>query len=197
VQAAELDDESPEVEAARKVLREEQTTGSLDELPDVMERAKSSASPVSDAALQKAAQLEFEDRFSDEHVRAAIVGFAKDLAANPREIKRFINVFRFYAYVDFWRQTSGLTAPGREGAAKLARLAIGWPHLLSELGRDHPTERKPLLALLEQAAADDEAWAIRVASLPERVKPDLQPEGKLRALLKTEPKVGETSAGFV
>ena len=48
-----------------------------------------------------------------------LLRFARDLSGT-REIKRFVNVFRFYAYIDFWRRTQGLETPGLDGAGKLA-----------------------------------------------------------------------------
>lgn len=35
------------------------------------------------------------------------------LPPNPREIKRFINVYRFYAFIQYEREAAGLPAPWR------------------------------------------------------------------------------------
>jgi hypothetical protein len=171
-----------------------------------MERVKGSAAaagtarPNLDAVLQKAARLEFKDRFSDAHARAMLLRHAADLSGNPREIKRFVNVFRFYAYVDFWRQTQGLEHPGLDGAAKLARIAIGWPSLLSTLAREVSRNgtQVSLLACLEDAAGgDDAAWTTGLALAPEPARTSIAAVPQLRAVIAGEPRVGETAAGFL
>jgi len=43
---------------------------------------------------------------------------------------------RFYAFIQYEREAAGLPAPTLEGVAKLALLAVRYPHLLSALGED-------------------------------------------------------------
>ena len=198
---AEIEDDSKEVVEARAALRAAETTGSLEGIADAIEvvqanaEAAGTATARTRAVLQKAGRLEFKDQFSDAHARAMLVRHAADLSGNPREIKRFVNVFRFYAYVDFWRRTQGLPTPGLEGAAKLARIAIGWPSLLSTLARDvpHNGAQASLLAVLEEAA-DDAAWERGVKLAPQRNQARLS---ELRAVVGRKPHVGETIAGFL
>jgi KAP family P-loop domain/EVE domain len=197
----EVDPDSAEVVEARKAIREAETSGSLEGIADAMNEVKADARTAGtatanlDAVLQKAARLEFKDRFSDAHARAMLMRHARELSGNPREIKRFINVFRFYAYVDFWRRTRGLDTPGLEGAAKLARIAISWPNLLSTLARDvtHNGTRAPLLAVLEDSG-DDESWNRSVGLAPERTQAQLD---GLRTVIGREPHVGDRVTGFL
>jgi hypothetical protein len=203
-QVAPLADDAPEVERAREAIRDAQSTGALEEIPDALEkvreqaRASGTATASLEVALQKAARLEFEDAFSDAHAREMLKRHAADLSGNPREIKRFINVFRFYAYIDFWRRTEGFETPGLEGAAKLARIAIGWPSLLSALAKYHTEDgtTQPLLAYLESANGNDQRWQELVALAPKRNRAQLAlPE--LRAVIRKNPRVGENVAGFL
>lgn len=75
---------------------------------------------LSDAILQHAARIVYASEFDDHapEVQALVERHAADLDRNPREIKRFLNVFRFYAYVAFWRRSAGFDAPDLDGAAK-------------------------------------------------------------------------------
>jgi KAP family P-loop domain len=205
VQLAEVPDDAPQVQSARKAIRDLSGTRSLEAIPEAMEqlreeaRAEGTASPELEAVLQKAARLEFENDFSDDHARKMLLRYAGDLSGNPREIKRFVNVFRFYAYVDFWRRTQGFDTPGLEGAAKLARIAIGWPNMLNALA--HQVTRDgmtlPLIAHLEQADGDDAVWIECVALAPERVRARLAALPELRAAIGKDPKVGACVAGFL
>jgi KAP-like P-loop domain-containing protein len=204
-QLAEVPDDAPEVLKARKSIRDRKGTHSLEAIPEAMDqlreeaRTDGTASPEREAVLQKAARLEFENDFSDEHARRMLLRYANDLSGNPREIKRFVNVFRFYAYVDFWRRTQGFDTPGLEGAAKLARIAIGWPSMLTALARDVARNGTslPLIAHLEQAKGDDAVWAECVALAPERVRARLAALPELRAAIAKEPLVGASVAGFL
>ena len=141
---AEIADDAPEVVEARELIKAAETTGTLEGVGDAYDEVRKSY-PVqgvrAEAIVQKAARLEFADRFDDGTARDMLLRFARDLSGNPREIKRFVNVFRFYAYIDFWRRTQGLETPGLDGAGKLARLAIGWPSLLSTLAARRERQR--------------------------------------------------------
>jgi hypothetical protein len=205
VQLAEIPDDAPEVLSARKEMRDRKGSQSLEAIPEAMEqlreeeRAAGTDSPEKEAVRQKAARLEFENDFSDKHARRMLLRYANDLSGNPREIKRFVNVFRFYAYVDFWRRTQRFETPGLEGAAKLARIAIGWPSMLNALARDVARNGTtlPLIAHLEHANEDDKVWAECVALAPEHVRSRLEALPELRAAIAKEPFVGAYVDGFL
>jgi hypothetical protein len=101
------------------------------------------------AAARLAADRVYDDLYSDENAYAAI---ERSLAAltlsNPRELKRYVNVFRFYSFVTYRRALAGAPRATDEEVAKLAVLTIRWPHLLSLLARDwdalgHPARSSP------------------------------------------------------
>ncbi|HKV29974.1 MAG TPA: hypothetical protein VJT14_03055 [Candidatus Dormibacteraeota bacterium] len=67
-------------------------------------------------------------------IRETILNIVTQLPSkNPREIKRAINLFRFYAFIGAERQFAGLDAPDLKQAAKLATLAVRWPEHLGRL----------------------------------------------------------------
>jgi hypothetical protein len=196
---AEIADDAPEVVEARELIKAAETTGTLEGVGDAYDEVRKSY-PVQDvraeAIVQKAARLEFADRFDDGTARDMLLRFARDLSGNPREIKRFVNVFRFYAYIDFWRRTQGLETPGLDGAGKLARLAIGWPSLLSTLATDVSVNGTsgPLLQALEATA--DAEWEQVSCLAPERVHDQLA-KAPLREVIRGEPHIGASASSFL
>jgi len=52
---------------------------------------------------------------------------------NPREIKRFVNLFRFYSFIAQRGRLIGRPAASREQIAKVAAFAIRWPSVVSML----------------------------------------------------------------
>lgn len=197
VMALEDDDES--VVEARELIQE--ARGDDDSLAGVevaLEQAKERdpnrerSGPRREVVFQRAARLVYAEQFDERRpeVQALVRRHAGDLNRNPREIKRFLNVFRFYAYVAFWRRAAGIDAPELDGAAKLAMLAVRCPHLLSALGSDG------LLAGLEQSADDDGAWETALRKAPERVRAEVE-NADVREILQREPRVAARSAGFL
>jgi hypothetical protein len=92
----------------------------------------------------EAANRVFVELYSDADSRDAIVDALPKLdSANPREIKRFINLFRFYSFVAQQDRLRGAPAPDGPEIAKLAVLAIRWPHLLNALGARLPIDGAP------------------------------------------------------
>lgn len=148
---------------------------------------------LSEAVLQRAARLVYADEFDDRapEVRALVERHAADLERNPREIKRFLNVFRFYAYVAFWRRSADIDAPDLDGVAKLATLAVRCPQLLSALGDER------LLATLEDAANSDELWANELNRAPEHVRTELTGAPQLRTIIGRAPRLEERAVGFL
>lgn len=120
---------------------------------------------------------------------------------NPRQVKRFINLFRFYAFIEAVRafSSSDDTATADLPAiAKLAAIAIRWPSLLTALTRRSSDSHT--LTVLEGAAVGP-GWAdalvaaglIRVAAKPDAdvLKAESRRFDDLRLLLAGEPKVGD------
>ncbi|MFF5107851.1 P-loop NTPase fold protein [Streptosporangium sp. NPDC000509] len=109
------------------------------------------------AATREAADRVFDDLYSDENAYRAIEFVLPALTFfNPREIKRYVNVFRFYSFLTYRRALAG-AAPASDGeVAKLAALAVQWPHLLTLLAME--TDGESVLRRLEDAANDDAGW---------------------------------------
>jgi hypothetical protein len=152
------------------------------------------------------------DRFTDQDrdVQELIERQAKELSGNPREIKRFINVFRFYAFIQIARQANGLGAPTFEQVAKLSILAVRWPHLLAVFARHtQPGSDKRILEYLETAAMEMEKPAdgtgdklkewkekVEAISLPPRIRQQML-SAELRRFLAHEPAAGNSMAGLL
>jgi hypothetical protein len=198
-QIAEIADDAPEVVQARALIKAAETTGTLEGVGDAYEEVRKSY-PVqgvrADAIVQKAARLEFADRFDDGTARDMLLRFAHDLSGNPREIKRFVNVFRFYAYIDFWRRTQGLETPGLDGAGKLARLAIGWPSLLSTLATDVGVNGSSVTLLQTLETTPDGEWQDILARAPARARDQLA-QAALREVIRGRPHIGAAAANFL
>ncbi|MDP9845203.1 P-loop NTPase fold protein [Streptosporangium lutulentum] len=111
------------------------------------------------SATREAADRVFDDLYSDENAYRAIEFVLPALTFfNPREIKRYVNVFRFYSFLTYRRTLAG-AAPASDGeVAKLAALTIHWPHLLSLLVKE--VGEATVLEELERAAstAGDRTW---------------------------------------
>jgi hypothetical protein len=76
---------------------------------------------------------------------------ASFLDPNPREIKRFVNVFRFFVMIQTERNLAGLQGPASlNDLAKLAVLGIRFPSLLAALGQPlGNTDGRSVFELLE------------------------------------------------
>lgn len=203
-EAADLGDDADEVREIEELLKEEHIATAADVRP-ALDRVRERAAQVAPlttrrrAAIQKVGRKEFAQRLKEEdpEVRRMLRRLVGDLPPNPREIKRFINVFRFYAYIQHWREDAGLPAPTLDGVAKLALLAVRYPHLLSELGKDIVLDdgRRCLLSWLE-SAQDEADWMKRTDVVPEHLRMEMQ-TATLRALVTREPLVGPVASGFL
>jgi KAP family P-loop domain len=95
---------------------------------------------------------------------------------NPREIKRFVNLFRFYSFIAQRSHLIGGLGASREQIAKVAAFAIRWPSVVSMLAAVPDTNGYILQALENAARADDPAlWdkAVR-ENLPRLIPPYAQ-----------------------
>lgn len=130
-------------------------------------------------AAAEASKRVYERTFNDrDPVIAKFVGEVAHLVGrNPRQIKRYVNVFRFYSTLRHaLRVDSALTIdlPADDVLAKFVALSIQWPHALDCLrlvkeiyANGVAAERKSLLTLLEEESriglgddiAGDESWA--------------------------------------
>ncbi|MEV7011026.1 P-loop NTPase fold protein [Streptosporangium sp. NPDC051022] len=148
------------------------TAATLDEAARLAQEALGIESPDMigglSAAAREAADRVFDDLYSDENAYRAIEFVLPALTFfNPRQIKRYVNVFRFYSFLTYRRTLAGAAPASEAEVAKLAALTIHWPHLLSLLVME--VEGVTVLQSLERAAeaADDKVWdgAVREAGL--------------------------------
>ena len=104
----------------------------------------------------------------DEEMRAVINYGAQVLRPNPREIKRFANVFRFLVTIATERSLAELEAPSDlQVLAKLAVVTTRWPSVIAHLNvRLAGTDARTVFELLENPpesrAEDDRARAAEV-----------------------------------
>jgi hypothetical protein len=191
----------------------------LDEIAEAATNAQESLTGISvstdglSSETQAAMRRELQRRLRPDNpeVQAIVTAVAGRLARNPREIKRFVNVFRFYTVIRQEREAAGLPAPDTLAQiAKLAVIAVRWPHLRSALGRQiGPTDRDTVLALLEEPIAElgeAASWSARKAALhsvlseaeiPDQLKADLLVSEDLCTLLASQPPIGTTTAGYL
>jgi hypothetical protein len=159
----------------------------------------------------EAANRVFVDLYSDAAASAAIahgVGYLP--TKTPREIKRYVNLFRFYTFIVQQRRFHAPweadsdddhdPPPDANAVAKLAALAIRWPQLLDALAR-RPAGGPTVLALLEDAARTSEGWSEALALLGVARDPDgTQPAawiGELKPFLEAGPTIAPTARALL
>jgi hypothetical protein len=162
------------VQAADEALRGEVLSGAV---------SRAAAVSEGDAATAEAVRRTVERRLTidDPEVRGAIAYGARFLETNPREIKRFVNVFRFLVMIHTERVIGGLaTAATLEQIAKLALLSTRWPSSMSALA-EAAGDGRTVFEVLEADGAEP----------PARV-----PE-PLVAFLREEPMVGAAARHYL
>ena len=106
---------------------------SLEDIGEIVENIGAGSTSAEKEAVRR-----FVDRrlSSDDPEVQKVIAYAVDyLQPNPREIKRFVNVFRFFVMIDTERKLKGLSTTGSlSEIAKLAVLSLRWPGLISSLG---------------------------------------------------------------
>jgi hypothetical protein len=162
----------------------------------------------------EAAERVFAEQFSDNdpEVREAIKEGARHLGDfNPRQIKRFINLFRFYTFIEAQRVLQDGTeqelVPTRKQIVKLAVLVIRWPHLLNAFTNPAPNgNTDSVLGLLEKSAyeaqsehADRVVWndALKQAGLLKDGSDSKPNFLKLQKFLASDPKIATVAARFI
>ncbi|WP_067128240.1 P-loop NTPase fold protein [Microtetraspora malaysiensis] len=114
-----------------------------------------------------AADRVYDDLYTDENAYRAIEAALPVLSsANPRQLKRYVNVFRFYSFVTYRQSLAGADRADDAAVAKVAALAVRWPHLLSALAKECGSG-ETVLEVLEKAASAGsvDAWAEALARL--------------------------------
>lgn len=116
-------------------------------------------------------------------------------SANPREIKRFINLFRFYSFIAYRIGLEGKIRPSGVVVAKLTVFVLRWPDLMSAIRRSMGQTLHPIAALEEAARSrDTDEWLEALASAGVVIE-DGQPAwcASLRDFLRKGPSVAESA----
>jgi hypothetical protein len=144
-------DEAAIEEAGRKIAGA--SLGEAVQLAGDLGASEQSSTGSAGAAEKEAVRRIVEAQLSRENpdVQAVISYSASFLDPNPREIKRFVNVFRFFVMIQTERNLAGLQGPASlNDLAKLAVLGIRFPSLLAALGQPlGNTDGRSVFELLE------------------------------------------------
>jgi uncharacterized repeat protein (TIGR01451 family) len=111
--------------------------------------------------------------FSDEgkKIRNLLTTIAADFSANPRDIKRFVNVFRFYYFLRAAREARGELVPSLKQLSRWILFSLKWPEGVRFLWRTQLTSqetRHPQLEALEKVGkgcSDIEDWKMGAAGV--------------------------------
>jgi hypothetical protein len=185
------DDEPPPApepdEAAEVAARAETAT-----LADAVALA-GAVSPAGAAADAVRRSVSRRLSIEDPEVRAAIAYAGGHLDANPREIKRFVNVFRFLVMIHTERAIEGLTtAASLDQIAKLALVSTRWPALMSTLAK--PAGSGTVFEVLE--IGGNPRADLAKAGIPEAVQERLLVQS-LFTLLRAKPVVGSPARHYL
>ena len=141
----------------------------------------------------------------NDEVREIIAQATPWLAANPREMKRFVNVFRFLVMIDSERGFQQLPSTGDLNAiAKLAVLHIRWPELVAVLAKPCPAPgERSVYELLEESdpTGDQEAvlkdliQVLGNSGLGSQTKRITAPD--LRRFIASDPKIGPVARNYL
>jgi hypothetical protein len=201
--AAEPGDPEPvEAEVARQIAELADT--SLTEAVRTTAASGSGPGAAAGPAQARAAALRtiIDQRLSgaSAEVAEAVAVAAPYLTSNPREIKRFVNIFRFLVMIDSERGLQGLASLGDLGAiAKLAVLHLRWPALLVALGR--PAGDDGTVCELIESRPPADSGDVLTAYLTGLGLPDsaaarlAQPD--LRTFLAAEPHLGPAVRAYL
>jgi len=157
-----------------------------------------------DAPAVEEVRLAVERRLTadDPEVKQVIEYASGLLNRNPREIKRFVNLFRFYTMIYAERKLANLPAPGSlHEVAKIAVLGIRWPSLLGALATiaDDSGELTVFELLEAQRAAKTSASLKKMladAGLTDATIASLQ-TAELTEFLRTAPVIGPGVRGYL
>jgi hypothetical protein len=192
----------PDEVAVRIAEQQLQDAGSVAETAERVGSVARPDVPGGAEAVKEAARRILERRLSyDSPEVQAVVEFAADhLDDNPREIKRFVNVFRYFVMIAMERRFEGIGDPvPLKALAKMAILLVRWPGLLDLLTRtvEQVDGRPTVLTLLESSTdADATAKSLTAEGLPAPVVAALVGH-ELADLLEKPPFIGRLTDGFL
>jgi hypothetical protein len=128
--------------------------GTLDEICEIADAFRREQLAPDEEVVQAATEV-FDSRFrgNNPEVNAVVSGELVGLpAVNGREVKRFVNLFRFYAVIGVRRRLQGFESATISEAATLATLASRWPDVIGVAG-----DPEALTALRDSPLTEGEA----------------------------------------
>lgn len=118
-------------------------------------------------------------RFNDQEqsMRDLISGHAKEYFNNPRDMKRFVNLFRFYYFLRAARSARGEKVASVEQMCRWLALSLKWPEVVRWLRRQQVAEDGTApLASVESFAGKSEGFAAWQAEMDKAL--GLKPEDR-------------------
>jgi hypothetical protein len=174
-------------------------TETLREITLAAQRSVLQEPPPIVPAARAAAERVYRDLYRDADFHGVLaVGLTALKSTNPREIKRYVNLFRFYTFIAQGYQIDGLVDITAAQTAKLAAFAIRWPYVLSRFADTNA--QHPLTALEHAARTDDVAWLAELRTvLPNLDKDTAEPvwATDLRAFLASGTEIGDAAARLI
>ena len=151
-------------------------------------------SPAAIVAVERVFTELYRDSLACDAIEKGIQDFLGP--ATPREIKRYINLFRFYTFITYRQRLDGGPDVSAEQIAKLAVLAIRWPNLLTFLTLASSNGQTPLEVLEHEARDTEDAWLAALVSLDltSPTEGNTGPLEKLRQFLQKAPDIAESAA---
>ncbi|MEU5258065.1 P-loop NTPase fold protein [Amycolatopsis sp. NPDC021455] len=185
-------DRAPEPGPAEPAIRPPTT---LDEAVQLADAVPAGSGEATKEAVRAAVDRQLS--VDTPGIQAVIDYSARILAPNPRELKRFANVFRFFVMITTERRLLGLPAPGSlDALAKLAVLAVRWPALVPVLAS--PARGGTVLELLEDPSPGAKglrsvlvAAGLTTGTIEQLTSPTF------RNFLRTPPKIGQDLHGYL
>lgn len=84
--------------------------------------------------IERRAREAYTDR---EMIRALVINARSDFSSNPREIKRLVNMFRFYFSLRAARESRGEEVPTIDQITNWIKLSLNWPEVIRWIRRSY------------------------------------------------------------
>lgn len=144
-----------------------------DKIRAIEERDPLTANALKETIVQKAAAT-FND--NDPEVRELIASLSDYLGDSPRSIKRFVNLYRFYRFLQFTRLNEKIEESNNIHLGQWITMMIRWPQLVRAIQWDtedfftgqSPRERAEKFEALIGSYKDHAAWYTYITDIKEQ-----------------------------